>query len=218
MIKLSGHNHFEAARLDLTKSIDFYVHGWQQSYDQPTVEDVARQYVKFIKNRNICLVDWSILASKIYPEAAENSKLAGIKLAEFMKSLSRYPHFKIETMTCVGFSLGAHVCGVAGHKLMSKLNQIIGLDAAGPLFYSGVWNQPSNDNRLDASDAVFVQALHTSRMAGTTKPIANVDFYVNENERYQPGCRSGFSNITCRLIISLSSDLHLTNNNSLALT
>lgn len=60
-----------------------------------------------------------------------------------------------------------------------------GLDAAGPGFTIPL---PLNtDNRLDPSDAKFVQCLHTSKLLGTTMKCGHADYIVNDGEK-QPGC------------------------------
>lgn len=69
-----------------------------------------------------------------------------------------------------------------------KIDAIIGLDPAGPLFSVG---NPSG--RLDAGDANYVEAVHTNGPtlliagAGIGAPIAQADFFPNGG-RSQPGC------------------------------
>lgn len=64
---------------------------------------------------------------------------------------------------------------------------LLALDAASPLF-------EFYDVGLNVSDAVFVDALHTSAgdsilsgKLGVVRPIGHVDFYLNGGT-YQPGC------------------------------
>lgn len=62
-------------------------------------------------------------------------------------------------------------------------NIFVGLDPAGPL-----WNL--NSNRLRASDAVYVEAIHTNGGTvglGIGSPIADADFFPNGGNS-QPGC------------------------------
>ena len=56
-----------------------------------------------------------------------------------------------------------------------------GIDPAGPNFA----RRPRNA-RLDATDARFVDVIHTS-LYGIKQPCGHVDFYVNWRIR-QPGC------------------------------
>lgn len=69
-----------------------------------------------------------------------------------------------------------------------RINTIIGLDPAGPLFTVG-----NPGGRLDAADAVYVEAIHTNGPSfsivgsGIGAPIAHVDFFPNGGQA-QPGC------------------------------
>lgn len=92
-----------------------------------------------------------------------------------------------ERLYMIGFSLGAHVVGVAGHHFPG-VARITGLDPAGPDFEG----RPINE-RLDQTDAKFVDVIHTNYGSiyklhfGYTAPLGHVDFYVNGGE-LQPGC------------------------------
>jgi len=45
------------------------------------------------------------------------------------------------------------------------------------------------DGRLDAGDAILVDAIHTcSGSLGFREPYAHMDFYPNKGTRPQPGC------------------------------
>ena len=80
----------------------------------------------------------------------------GRYVAEFIAFLisegSSYDNFHI-----LGASLGAHVAGYVGFYTRGKLARITGLDPSGPLFHS----VPASD-RLDPSDAKFVDVIHTA--------------------------------------------------------
>lgn len=71
-------------------------------------------------------------------------------------------------------SLGAHVCGHAGKSVTrGRIHTIFGLDPAGVLFNI---NDPAN--RLAATDADYVEAIHTDTVAlGIGDPIGHADFY-----------------------------------------
>lgn len=76
--------------------------------------------------------------------------------------------------SCIGHSLGAHICGIAGKRLtQGRFNTIAGLDPAGPLFTLG---NPAT--RLDSGDAEYVEVVHTdTRSFGIADPIGHSDFY-----------------------------------------
>lgn len=63
-----------------------------------------------------------------------------------------------------------------------RINTIIGLDPAGPLF-----NLHDKSNRLDFSDAHYVESIHTDSLFGIAAAISHADFFAN-NGKAQPGC------------------------------
>lgn len=72
-----------------------------------------------------------------------------------------------------------------------------GLDAALPLFAN-----PNVNMKLDASDANFVDVIHTNMgIFGKMEPSGHVDFYVNGGY-LQPACNNSMSMnpfINCKL-------------------
>lgn len=88
----------------------------------------------------------------------------------------------------IGYSLGAHVVGLAA-KLATrgKVNTIFGLDPAGPLFTAA---DPSI--RLTAKDALYVETIHTNAgFNGFSEPIGIASFFPNGGT-HQPGCSDFF--------------------------
>nr|XP_040582970.1 inactive pancreatic lipase-related protein 1-like [Lepeophtheirus salmonis] len=84
----------------------------------------------------------------------------------------------------IGFSLGAHVCGIVGSNI-PNCSRISGLDPAGPAF-SG----KETKFRLDKDDADFVDVIHTNGFGlGIYHSSGHVDFYANGGEK-QPKCKS----------------------------
>ena len=60
---------------------------------------------------------------------------------------------------------------------------MIGLDPAGPFF-----TKVSSAYRLDASDARYVDVIHTNAgVAGTNRRVGHIDIYPNGGT-IQPGC------------------------------
>lgn len=81
------------------------------------------------------------------------------------------------------FNQSAHISGIAGKNVRrGRINTIIGLDPAGPLFDV---NNPTA--RLDFSDATYVESIHTDTVFGIGATISHVDFFPN-NGNIQPGC------------------------------
>ena len=96
--------------------------------------------------------------------------------------------FSRNNVTIAGYSLGAHAAGYAGAVLNGEIEQIIGLDPAGPLFT--IPSVVSTNYRLDQSDAMFVQILHTSAYTlGSGVKSGHADFYPNGGKAPQPNCR-----------------------------
>lgn len=121
-----------------------------------------------------------------------------------------------DQMTCVGHSLGAHICGMVSNHLTTKQHKIIGkifcfsrnlpfslnatdtlvkcvcsvtgLDPARPL----IEQHASRDYRLTRDDADSVQIIHTN--AGTLGQLSlsgSLDLCINGGQM-QPFCRRGF--------------------------
>jgi len=86
----------------------------------------------------------------------------------------------------LGFSLGAHVSGIAGWTVQNrtdgeKVGRITGLDPAGPKFFL-----KTKERRLNPDDATFVDVIHTSHL-GYFLQMGHVDFFPNGG-KIQPGC------------------------------
>lgn len=84
---------------------------------------------------------------------------------------------QLHSLVVVGHSLGAHIAGMAGKKLIEnqrvRIGAIIGLDPAGVLFDVNETNY-----RLADTDADYVQVIHTDiddgRLAlGIGQPIGH---------------------------------------------
>jgi len=123
-----------------------------------------------------------------YRQAVKNTRCLAEFTAALLEQLSSRP-----SIHCVGHSLGAHVCGFLSNKLQEnnggrRMERITGLDPAGIDWTTrlvGVMKVeplpvlPHVDTRLDASDADFVDVIHTdANFAGMMQPSGDVDFYV----------------------------------------
>ncbi|CAD6244474.1 GSCOCG00013360001-RA-CDS, partial [Cotesia congregata] len=137
---------------------------------------------------NVIMMNWSAIAASNYVTAVANLGYVAIDLAKMVSMLRREG---VRDIHAIGFSLGAHVTGIAGYYLgRDKFNRITGLNPAKPFFM----NVPLKD-KLDATDAYFVDVYHTETIIeGKNEKCGHVDFYVNWGE-IQPGC--GSLNIVC---------------------
>lgn len=94
---------------------------------------------------------------------------------------------KLDDVTITGHSLGGQIAGFAGAALNGQVGQIIGLDPANPLFTFP--RLESIENRLDSTDAKFVQIIHTSSgLLGVYNDCGHNDFYPNAGIVPQIGC------------------------------
>ncbi|CAH1236366.1 unnamed protein product [Diabrotica balteata] len=160
----------------------FIVHGWKCN----NVSQINREITAAIlKNHdiNVIVVDWSKMAGKNYISAKRAVTRVGLYVAGFITELKANFGLRLEKVKFVGHSLGAHICGNAGAALGGKVDRIVGLDPAGPLF-----TVKNTANRLDRTDAKFVQVIHTNGgTLGFGEAIGHADYFPNGGES-QPGC------------------------------
>lgn len=148
------------------------------------------------------VADWGSLSSPpCYVAAVHNMKSVARCLAEYLTFL-RDSGLKIDKTTCVGHSLGAHICGLMSNFMKFRAERIIGLDPARPLV------KPGSMNRLDSGDAKAVHVIHTNAgYYGETGKVGHVDFCINGG-KHQPYCQYTSSKldfeVSCNtLLISL---------------
>ncbi|KAL0280759.1 UNVERIFIED_CONTAM: hypothetical protein PYX00_001963 [Menopon gallinae] len=135
---------------------------------------------------NYISIDWSKFAKTLpYEKAALQTKAIGTHISKFLRFLRDETKFDIKQMHLVGHCMGAQILSFASDEFPGeKVGRITGNDPAGPIFH----NIPNN-LRLDPSDAIFVDVLHTDTVfMGIRQPIGTVDFYVNGGKQ-QPGCK-----------------------------
>ena len=138
-------------------------------------------------DQNVINVDWSIGAKGLdYGSARYQTEFVGKVVAQQLDFLNERVGLNLSSVTVIVFSLGAHIAGFTGKNVKNgRLGKIVGLDPAGPVFDI---NNPKT--RLDASDANYVIALHTSDFYGIRKSLATADFFFNTGAK-QPGCLGG---------------------------
>ena len=114
-----------------------------------------------------------------YTQATANTRVVGAEIAKLVNALIQTKGVQAKSFHLIGHSLGAHISGYAG-KRITGLGQITGLDAAGPYF-----ENTDPVVRLDSTDALFVDTIHTDGSAtimlglGLMQPLGHVDFYPN---------------------------------------
>ena len=171
------------------------IHGFQSSSDASWMIEMKDELFKRNPNSNIFLVDWSKGANIgyfKYEKAAKNIRQVFPQLATLIRNKieENFLFVNSESRTlnvhCIGHSLGAHTCGLFAKQMRSQyrvtIERITGLDPAGPCFENS-----DQSNRLDKSDAVYVDVIHTSNLFGILRSIGHTDFYPNAGTK-QPDC------------------------------
>ncbi|XP_059617748.1 uncharacterized protein LOC132262484 [Phlebotomus argentipes] len=161
----------------------FLIHGWQSSKHTDTIQSIKDNYLK-VDDMNVIAVDWSELAANIfYFTPVVQTREVGETIAEMINHLVETRNASLSRVHIVGHSLGAHCAGFAGRKLGGRVGRISGLDPANP----GFEGTPPSE-RLDPTDAQFVDVIHTSAgTAGISMRCGHIDFYPNGGAR-QPNC------------------------------
>lgn len=129
---------------------------------------------------NFIAVDWENLANNAnYYSSAANTQDVGILTGDFINFLLSLGS-DLQKFHIIGFSLGAHVAGKAGSIISGVVPRITGLDPAYPGF-----SLENTDERLDTTDAEFVDIVHTNSATllhgGLSFPfsIGHVDYWPN---------------------------------------
>ncbi|XP_026074173.1 phospholipase A1 member A-like isoform X2 [Carassius auratus] len=179
------------------------VHGYRPLGSKPSgMSDLAKALLRE-EDLNVLVVDWEFVASFAYNLVVENYKEVAVQISELINKLMKHGS-TLESFHFIGMSLGAHVSGFVGTQFEGKLGRITGLDPAGPMF-----KKAAPFDRLDSSDALFVEAIHTdSDQFGISIPVGHVDFFLNGGMD-QPGCThldlgSMYDYVTCDHMRALS--------------
>lgn len=76
--------------------------------------NLTSNYVACEQNTPVCMYDWGVLSKYTYNNTVRDSvPRAGAYLHSFITSLVR-EGARLDRIHCVGHSLGAHICGLAG--------------------------------------------------------------------------------------------------------
>lgn len=180
------------------------IHGYRAVGSKPSwVKELARALLR-AQDVNVLVVDWVYGASFAYNLVVENYKEVAVQISVLINQLQKHG-CKLESFHFIGVSLGAHVAGFVGTLFEGKIGRITGLDPAGPMFKGA-----DTFDRLDPSDAQFVDAIHTdSDYFGISIPVGHVDFFLNGGKD-QTGCaRSRFASMYGYVICDHMRALHV---------
>ncbi|XP_062528667.1 pancreatic lipase-related protein 3 isoform X3 [Bombyx mori] len=152
---------------------------------------------------NVIAVDWSGGGNTWkYWRAVANAKRVVSDVNGFMRQLMSTSGAKTKSFHFVGHSLGAHIAACVSFHI-GGVARITGLDPAQPCF-----NSPNSTDRLDPSDADFVDVIHTNGRLltklglGLPDPIGHADFYPNGGMK-QPGCYNNSNSVWSSIFPSL---------------
>jgi len=137
---------------------------------------------------NIIVIDWNDDADYYwYPKAASNTRTIGAEVAHVVNNIVAQTGVSFKDFWCIGFSLGAHVCGHMGMRTKQKFGRVTGLDPAGPFFQNEDLTQGLNPTSADFVDVIHTDGEGLIYYCGKLAPIGHMDFYPNEGKD-QPGC------------------------------
>ncbi|XP_070771289.1 phospholipase A1 member A [Enoplosus armatus] len=175
---------------NISRPTKVIIHGYRALGSKPSwVKELARALLR-AQDANVLVVDWVYGASFAYNLVVENYKEVAVQISVLINQLQKHG-CKLESFHFIGVSLGAHVAGFVGTLFEGKIGRITALDPAGPMFKGA-----DTFDRLDPSDAQFVDAIHTDAdYFGISIPVGHVDFFLNGGKD-QTGCaRSRFASI-----------------------
>ncbi|XP_018616530.1 lipase member H [Scleropages formosus] len=179
-----SHNNFLAQPLfNLTLPTTMVIHGYRPTGAPPIWVDHIVRLLAAQEDMNILVVDWNRGAANLnYFTAVTNTRSVAANISAFIQKMQDNGA-SLSSVHLIGVSLGAHVAGFVGATLKGKIGRITALDPAGPLFTG----TPPGE-RLDPTDAQFVDVLHTDMDAlGYKGSLGHIDFYANGGAD-QPGC------------------------------
>jgi hypothetical protein len=180
---------------DKDRKFVFITHGYANDFRQFTPINETRDGFLAL-GYDVIIVDWHF-ADSVYGQAIYNMRVVGAMIGYLIDT------YNLEhKVTCVGFSLGAHLCGEAGKWLKKNTNKTLPLchmlDPAGPGF-----DGCEDDLRANKKDCDLVIALHTSQNTsiinpfqilltqgfGTKYKTGHCDFWVNDGLMWRhPDC------------------------------
>ncbi|XP_014641321.1 PREDICTED: pancreatic lipase-related protein 2-like [Ceratotherium simum simum] len=179
----------EASNFQLGRKTRFIIHGFIDKGEDSWPSDMCKKILK-VEEVNCISVDWRRGAWTEYTQAVHNIRLVGAEIAFFIQELSTQLGYDPEDVHLIGHSLGAHAAGEAGRRLGGRVGRITGLDPAEPCFQG-----TPEEVRLDPSDAMFVDAIHTDSAPiipflgfGMSQKVGHLDFYPNGGNQ-MPGCQ-----------------------------
>ncbi|XP_055881174.1 pancreatic lipase-related protein 2-like [Biomphalaria glabrata] len=171
----------------IVRPVKVIIHGYYEDVSLDTWMKKMKDELLIHGDYNVIIVDWSLGAKSTYSISVANARLVGAQLASVIQKIVDSVGIPPLLFHIIGHSLGAHVAGYTGEKI-NGLGRISGLDPAGLYF-----ENTDPKVRLDPSDAIFVDVIHTDCRPlpylglGTFQALGHYDFYPNLGHD-MPGC------------------------------
>ncbi|KAM6956607.1 inactive pancreatic lipase-related protein 1-like [Aplochiton taeniatus] len=165
------------------------IHGYLDKTDEDWAQEMCKVML-LVENVNCIVVEWKSGLKTQYTQAANNARVVGAQVAHLINFIKSKMGQKTDRFHLIGHSLGAHVAGEAGSRTKAPLGRITGLDPT-ESYFDGC----DVSVRLDPSDALFVDVIHTDALPfnptlgiGMSQATGHMDFYPNGGE-HMPGCK-----------------------------
>ncbi|XP_043841868.1 inactive pancreatic lipase-related protein 1-like [Dromiciops gliroides] len=188
ILKPSEPSTIEYTNFKTDRKTRFIIHGYIDKGEDSWLSDMCKNMFQVEQVNCIC-VDWKGGSQTTYSQAANNVRVVGAEVANLIKVLSTNYNYPPSKIHIIGHSIGAHAAGEAGRRTPG-LSRITGLDPTESSFEGA-----SEEVRLDPSDALFVDVIHTDSAPlipnmgfGTTQLVGHLDFFPNGGKE-MPGCK-----------------------------
>ncbi|CAL8102122.1 unnamed protein product [Orchesella dallaii] len=184
---------------DATRKTYFLIHGFTDNHKADWIWSTKNLLLQN-EDVNIISVDWAPGAKAPYLQATSNARLAGAQIARMITYLEQRGELNVDDVHVISHSLGGHVAGYAGDRLLGRLPRITAIDPMDPYF-----GGTDPIVRLDTSDAKLVEVIHSNSDSvsnlglGIPGAIGHVDIYPNGGKK-QPGCHDTLGNLIISII------------------
>ncbi|GLH14290.1 Phospholipase A1 2 [Gryllus bimaculatus] len=166
------------------REIALYYFGYNSGPDSSSTRAMVAAYVK---HANFIVVDWSQVTNQHYAVAVALVEAVARAVAAAVDAMVNQG---ADVSHVIGHSLGAHVAGATARSVHRRVQNVIALDPAGPLFYSEALPGEQCTAAVGLNDARCVLALHTCMgVLGAPVATGHVDFFPGGGHAPQPGCR-----------------------------
>lgn len=160
---------------DLRKDTKFSIHDANSDENTHEIALVRKQYLT-VMDVNVIMLDWRNM------RGVGGIWVAGAQLTHLINYMVSIMGSSLDRIHIVGHGLGAQIAGFAGVRICKKVRRITGLD---PVLLPGF------DDRLDATDAKFVDVIHTAVGPNLLTDIGTANFYPtgghHQNACYEVG-------------------------------